>query len=89
MPPQLYSNLNKSDSQGWGREKEKQNALNELRILASLNHPYIIKYRDCFLKDEVLSIITDLAEGGDLSTLIKRYKQEGKRFREDIIVKYF
>jgi NIMA (never in mitosis gene a)-related kinase len=67
------------------KEKEKQNALNELRILASLNHPNIIKYRDCFLKNEVLAIITDLAEGGDLSLLIKKFKLQNRRFQESLI----
>jgi NIMA (never in mitosis gene a)-related kinase len=67
------------------KEKEKQNALNELRILASLNHPNIIKYRDCFLKNEVLAIITDLAEGGDLSILIKKFKSQNRRFQESLI----
>jgi NIMA (never in mitosis gene a)-related kinase len=69
------------------KEKEKQNALNELRILASLNDPYIIKYRDCFLQNEVLAIITDLAEGGDLASLIRFYKQNGQRFPEEIVIK--
>jgi NIMA (never in mitosis gene a)-related kinase len=29
-------------------EKEKNNALNEVRILASINHPHVIGYRDSF-----------------------------------------
>lgn len=29
-------------------EKEKRNALNEVRILASLNSPFIIKYKEAF-----------------------------------------
>lgn len=69
------------------KEKEKQNALNELRILASLKHPYIIKYRDCFLKNEVLAIVTDLAHGGDLSTLIKDFQINNRRFSEETIIR--
>ena len=30
------------------KEKEKENALNEIRILASLNDEYIIKFREAF-----------------------------------------
>lgn len=70
------------------KQKEKQNALNELRILASLNHPFIIKYRDCFLKNEVLAIITDLAEGGDLSSMIRLFKSNRRRFEEQLIIRY-
>jgi len=28
--------------------KEKENALNEIRILASINHPNVIGYKDAF-----------------------------------------
>jgi NIMA (never in mitosis gene a)-related kinase len=33
------------------REKEKQNALNEVRILASLSHSNIISYKEAFFDD--------------------------------------
>lgn len=48
--------------------KEKENALNEIRILASINHPNIIGYKEAFLEDNnrTLCIIMELAEGGDL-----------------------
>ena len=29
--------------------KERENALNEIRILASLSSPYIVEYKDSFL----------------------------------------
>ena len=35
-------------------EKEKQNSLNEVRILASLNHPNIITYKEAFIDEESL-----------------------------------
>jgi NIMA (never in mitosis gene a)-related kinase len=31
------------------KEKEKENALNEVRILASITNPHIIQYKECFL----------------------------------------
>jgi len=48
--------------------KEKENALNEIRILASINHPNVIAYKEAFLEDNnrTLCIIMELAEGGDL-----------------------
>lgn len=33
------------------KEKEKENALNEIRILASVNHPNIISYKEAFFDD--------------------------------------
>jgi NIMA (never in mitosis gene a)-related kinase 1/4/5 len=31
--------------------KEKENALNEVRILASINHPNIASYKEAFFDD--------------------------------------
>ena len=32
-------------------EKEKQNALNEVRILASIKSLYVVSYKECFFDD--------------------------------------
>ncbi len=32
-------------------EKEKQNALNEVRLLASVNHPNVISYKEAFIDE--------------------------------------
>lgn len=37
-------------------EKEKQNALNEVRLLASIHHPNITSYREAFLDEESASL---------------------------------
>ena len=50
--------------------KEKQNALNEIRILASINSPHIIRYKDAFYEDSCLYIIMEFALNGDLSQKI-------------------
>lgn len=49
-------------------EKEKDNALNEIRILASINHPNMIAYKDAFFDESShsLCIIMELAQNGDL-----------------------
>merc|ERR1711957_179871 len=49
-------------------EKEKQNALNEIRLLASVQHENVISYKDAFFDDKTrcLCIITEIADGGDL-----------------------
>ena len=48
--------------------KERENALNEVRILASINHPNVIGYKEAFFEDTTnsLCIIMELADGGDL-----------------------
>lgn len=43
------------------KEKERQNALNEVRILASVNDPNIISYKEAFLEDNLLCIVMEFA----------------------------
>ena len=37
-------------------EKEKENALNEVRILASIHNPYIISYKQAFVDESSQSL---------------------------------
>lgn len=60
--------------------KEKENALNEVRILASISHPNVIGYKEAFFEDSTncLCIVMENADGGDMLQLInskKRLKQ--------------
>jgi NIMA (never in mitosis gene a)-related kinase len=50
------------------KEKEKENALNEIRILASINHPNVIGYKDAFFDESSnsLCIVMEYADSGDL-----------------------
>ena len=43
------------------KEKEKNNALNEVRILASFDDPNIISYKDAFIEENMLYIIMEYA----------------------------
>lgn len=54
------------------KEKEKENALNEVRILASIDHPNIISYKNTFFdeKAQALCIVMEFAEEGDLQRKI-------------------
>jgi len=54
--------------------KEKENALNEVRILASLNHPHIIGYEEAFFDEEskTLNIVMEFADDGDLESKLKK-----------------
>ena len=57
--------------------KEKQNSLNEVRILASIQHPYIISYKEAFYDDEsnCLCIVMEYAGGGDILNKIRKMKR--------------
>jgi NIMA (never in mitosis gene a)-related kinase len=49
-------------------DKEKENAINEVRILASIKHPNIISYKEAFVDkaSESLCIVMELVDMGDL-----------------------
>lgn len=49
-------------------EKERENALNEVRILASIEHENIIGYKEAFFEEQTntLCIVMEFADGGDL-----------------------
>jgi NIMA (never in mitosis gene a)-related kinase len=65
-------------------EKNKQNALTEIRILASINHPYIVGYKDSFLESgkNTLNIVMDYCGEGDLYKKILKMKQKGTSIAE-------
>lgn len=67
--------------------KEKENALNEVRILASINHPNIISYKDAFFDNEsrTLNIILEFADAGDIEGMIKQAKANARRIPEEDI----
>jgi len=44
--------------------KEKEESMNEVKVLASLKHPYIVSYKESFVEKGNLYICMDYAEGG-------------------------
>ena len=58
-------------------DKEKQSALNEVRILASIQHPNVIGYKDTFFENmsSTLCIVMEMANNGDLLQLIEKLKK--------------
>ena len=56
-------------------DKEKQNALNEVRILASVKSPYVISYKESLIDevDQTLCIVMEYANEGDLFQKITLY----------------
>ena len=71
-------------------KKEQENSVNEVRILASVNHPNVIGYKEAFWDDSgsTLNIVMEYADDGDLHTKIERMEKEGGLFSEDLIWSY-
>ena len=71
-------------------EKEKNNALNEVRILASIRHPSIISYKEAFFnEDGSLCLIMEYADNGDLFQKIVKHQKTGKYLSENFIWNVF
>ncbi|KAJ3354275.1 G2-specific serine/threonine protein kinase [Allomyces javanicus] len=73
------------------REKERRQLVQEVNILRDLVHPNIVRYYSRFVDREnyLIYILMEYCEGGDLSTLIKRHRQERVRIPEETIWSYF
>ena len=58
-------------------QKEKENALNEVRILASIEHPTIIAYKEAFFEDQSssLCLVMEYADEGDLYQKIVKHQK--------------
>lgn len=69
--------------------KQRKDAANEVKVLASLKHPYIVSYRESFTEHRNLAIVMDYADGGDLHERIAKTRKAMKTFGEDKIVRWF
>lgn len=67
--------------------KEKENALNEVRLLASINCKQVIGYKEAFFDEETqaLNIIMEYADDEDLDKKIKGRAKANYNFKEDEI----
>ena len=77
----IFENLNKRD---------QENSLNEVRILASINHPNVIGYKEAFWDEQgsSLNIVMEYADDGDLESKIVKMRKEGGMFNESLIWSY-
>ena len=68
-------------------KKEKESALNEIRILGSLSHPNIIGYKEAFFDEytNTLNIVMEYADEGDLEQKIKYNLKKRLNFDESTI----
>ena len=58
-------------------EKEKENSLNEVRILASVKSTFVISYKEAFIEEEdkSLCLVMEYADKGDLYQKIVQFKK--------------
>jgi NIMA (never in mitosis gene a)-related kinase len=70
--------------------KEQENALNEVRILASISHPNIIGYKEAFFEEhtKTLNIVMEYADDGDLESKIQKHTKNKTNCPENEIWSY-
>lgn len=57
--------------------KERAEAVNEIRVLASVAGDHVITFYEAFVENEVLYIVTELASNGDLLGFLKNKRRAG------------
>jgi NIMA (never in mitosis gene a)-related kinase len=71
------------------KEKEKENALNEVRILASLNDTNIVSYKEAFIDDasSTLCVVMEFAAEGDIQGKVNTHIKNRTTYTEPEIWK--
>jgi len=69
--------------------RERDDALNEVRLLASVSHPNIIKYYEAFVESSKLYIVTELVRDGDLFAKLQRTHSRRQNLPEETIWSIF
>lgn len=70
-------------------QEERADAVNEIRLLASVQHQHIITYHEAFIDGNRLCIIMEYAQNGDLARAIRKRASQCRPFPEDLVWSYF
>ena len=70
-------------------QEERAEAVNEIRLQASVRHPNVTSYREAFLDGQRLCIVMEYAPYGDLQRCIRKREAHRKPFPEDLVWSYF
>lgn len=67
-------------------KRERDEALQESRLLSALKHPSIVEYQESFLEDGWIGILMDHCAGGDLSNYIKKAQRGGGIAERQVVI---
>ncbi|KAH0484246.1 MAG: uncharacterized protein KVP18_003479 [Porospora cf. gigantea A] len=56
--------------------KDKIACFNEIRILASLHHPFVVRYLESFCTEQKVCLVMDYCAGGDLQSFLKDLRKK-------------
>lgn len=69
--------------------REVEDSVNEIRLMASFQSPYIVQFYEAFCDNRRLCIVSEYARLGDMAHLIERRKRKNRPLHEDDIWRYF
>ena len=69
-------------------QSEASAVLQECHILASLEHPFIVRYYDSFLEMRKLFLVMEYAPNGSLHTVLQQHQRTRRPIPEDTIWRY-
>lgn len=69
-------------------QKERIACIQEVKLLSTLDHPFIVRYLDSYIEGQNLHIVMNFCDGGDLSDLIRKQEESGTPFPEAQILKW-
>lgn len=70
-------------------DKEKQNAINEIRIIASIHNPAVICQKEAFVTGNSLCIVMEYTDNGDLFEKICHHQKKNTLFKEEEVWSIF
>lgn len=80
--------LKETDLRGLS-QAERMDAVNEVRLLVSINHPSVIRYHEAFLNGNKLCVVMEYAPYGDLRYYISKGQRLNAPFPEEAIWRIF
>jgi NIMA (never in mitosis gene a)-related kinase len=93
----VYKVKRQSDNQNYAlktvdlgslNQRQREDSVNEIRMLASVASPFIIGFHEASIQERRLNIITEYAKLGDMAHAITRRKQTRRPFKEDTIWRF-
>ena len=70
-------------------EKELNLVSQEAKVLSLINSDFVVKYIDYFEENDIINIVMEYCDGGDLLHYLKSEKKSGKFLDEDLIWQIF
>lgn len=64
---------------------ERDKATQEVEILKMFNSDYIVKYFDSFFDNYSFNFVMEYCSGGELTNIIRKYKENGEKIKENVL----